>query len=320
MCVPETNNDNPPSDNGGGGGGSGSDDPSLSGALKFSKSKILVGEIVTINSYCQWALGCELKIDGNVVFELERSGSFKGFKTKFSAAGNKKVELYNKGSPEKLVAVKILIVVDEIEPVGVGITQVSDQGYEILYEKVLDFGSTQRLIFKIPQNGQGKNWEISVISPIGERQEIETTSEGIAYVTTDVPGTYYFTAKYGNYESRGIFTVREPTVLNNAVPGGGETIEKYFGEEASVNIFYLSVLVIGWFMMLMFSFRMGRVVVGERFFRKALFAIFFALIPIVANYVASPLVTTGIVSLQLFGIGLVEFLAKIKEKRMRIAN
>ena len=317
--VPQSNN--PAGDQGGGGGGGSSsgDDPSKSGALKFNKSKILIDEIVAISSYCQWALGCELRIDGNVIFQLERSGGFREFKTKFSTVGNRKVELVNKGSPEKLVAVKTLAVVGADDETGVGITQLSEQGFEISYEKIIDFGSTQKLILKTPENIEEGQWEITVIAPDGEKTEIETDGEGIAYVTANIPGTYFFTAKYLDYEARGIFTVRNPTVLNGAIPGGGETIEKIFGQEASVNIFYLSILVIGWFMLLLLSFRLGTIVVGGGFFRKAIFAILFAIIPIVANYVASPLAVTLIVSLQLFGIGLVEFLVLRGKKQGKTA-
>jgi len=317
-CVAETTTQSGQGNSGGGGGGSssGGGDPAKSGLIKLSSSAILVDEIITISSYCQWGPGCELRIDGNTVFELQRSGGFKDYKTEFSIAGTKTIELYHKAEPDKLVAIKKLSVKEAGEEMtGIGVTVIEKNGFELLYEKVIDFGSTQSIILKIPEGAEEGTWEIMVVAPDGSITDIESDSFGVAYVAAYIPGNYYFTAQHGNYVGRGLFTVRKPTVLNSIVPGGGETIEKYFGEEASVNIFYLSLLVIGWLIMLVISFRFASRVVGEGFLRKAVFAALFALIPIVANYAVAPVFIAGIISLQMFSMGLVEVLAKIKEKQ-----
>ncbi len=101
----------------GGGGGGGSGDPSQSRLLRVSKTEIEVGEEIIISALCKWKFGCTVKVGEEQLAELVNSAGFQGINYSFSQPGTYKVQLFQKGTKETLVAEKSVSVKEAPKPV-----------------------------------------------------------------------------------------------------------------------------------------------------------------------------------------------------------
>ena len=100
-----------------GGGGGGSGDPSQSRLLRVSKTEIEVGEEIIISALCKWKFGCTVKVGEEQLAELVNSAGFQGINYSFSQPGTYKVQLFQKGTKETLVAEKTVSVKEAPKPV-----------------------------------------------------------------------------------------------------------------------------------------------------------------------------------------------------------
>ena len=129
--APPQPQENPPAAPGGGGGGG---SPSDSALLTVSKRTIAVGENVTIRALCKWSFGCLVYADDELLGDIVMSSGYQSFNHSFSTPGEKKAQLYWKGTTNRLVAEKSINVTGEAIDVsppegveGTGGTVVADE-------------------------------------------------------------------------------------------------------------------------------------------------------------------------------------------------
>ena len=98
-----------PAPSGGGGGGGGED----STLLKVSPLSVSTGKNVSIQALCKWSFGCRVYSDGELIGDIVSSSGYQKFEDSYDTPGNKKVELYWKGTTDRLVANKTVKVTGE---------------------------------------------------------------------------------------------------------------------------------------------------------------------------------------------------------------